>query len=540
MIPAQRSNQNSPIGEARYIERGEKDKAEVHRGNKSLINNPNSVNQKSTGDSNGSLNSNHQGGGGGTGGNATRDPTRDIELTRAGLQQPSPRGRKKGSESELANGENKGVNINNINNNNQNKSPYLDSKKQQLEGDGTNDSNNTRKSQKDIGAIIENKCSITNPVDCYSNSDSPDQITNKPADINVNNQPTGDEKPHHDGYRNRDNNTTSGPGTKHITTQLPPTTEQNCAPSSYDSYDEKSAITNQLDQQNLSPGSPTSSPSGNEITNDSNADSIVKSQSILAQPNYPDNQVTGCEALKNNTKSSQDKSSTEDTQAAEIQPAENSNNEASTPEINYPVVQNNLSFDRAETPDFRSQSVTPRPGSRAESIRLLSRLSSVRLGGNDHFASTPPGYRRLLPHLFADITVESLFNKAEMRRINFVDESDNFEKLADFLVAPEGTSSATICDKFFKEWKLETPKLIISVSGWSNNMPIVPPRQLLRLKQGLLRTVQSTNTWILSTGITHGEYFIILRRPLQCTFLYTGNLPIFCLFSSPSRPCLGG
>ncbi len=103
-----------------------------------------------------------------------------------------------------------------------------------------------------------------------------------------------------------------------------------------------------------------------------------------------------------------------------------------------------------------------------------------------------------------DDLASSLFTQPVMRKLNFIDESDNFEKLADFLVIPSRSSSKKICEKLFHDWRLERPKLIISVSGWSSHMPLIPPRQLLRLKQGLLRTVQSTNTWIFSTGITQG------------------------------------
>ena len=103
------------------------------------------------------------------------------------------------------------------------------------------------------------------------------------------------------------------------------------------------------------------------------------------------------------------------------------------------------------------------------------------------------------------IDFSSLFTQPIMRKLNFIDESDNFEKLADFLVVPEGSSSLSICNKLFHEWGLETPKLIISVSGWACQMPAIPPRQHNRFKQGLLRIVQSTNTWILSSGITQGK-----------------------------------
>ena len=156
------------------------------------------------------------------------------------------------------------------------------------------------------------------------------------------------------------------------------------------------------------------------------------------------------------------------------------------------------------------------PHSRSESLRLIRNLSDRNLNARVNNRPTSPnttGHSTTSgsnPDLLSSdegIVKESLFSNIAMGKLNFIDESDNFEKLAHFMVVPQGACSASnLGERLFREWKLERPKLIISVSGWTKAslMPVIPPRQLLRLKQGLLRTVQSTNTWILSTGITHG------------------------------------
>lgn len=54
-----------------------------------------------------------------------------------------------------------------------------------------------------------------------------------------------------------------------------------------------------------------------------------------------------------------------------------------------------------------------------------------------------------------------------------------------------------------KEWKLELPKLLISVTGGAKNF-VLHPRLKQVLRQGLLKAAQTTGAWIMTGGTNTG------------------------------------
>lgn len=61
-----------------------------------------------------------------------------------------------------------------------------------------------------------------------------------------------------------------------------------------------------------------------------------------------------------------------------------------------------------------------------------------------------------------------------------------------------------------KEWKMELPKLVISVHGGIQNFKM-PSKLKDIFSQGLVKAAETTGAWIITEGINTGEVYFLLH-----------------------------
>ena len=88
-------------------------------------------------------------------------------------------------------------------------------------------------------------------------------------------------------------------------------------------------------------------------------------------------------------------------------------------------------------------------------------------------------------------------------KMNFSDQVENYEKLADFAIISDDSHPKLVLDLLLKEWKLNKPNLVISVTGSTKSLTITAD-QYARIKNGLMKAVTSTESWVIAGGTSMG------------------------------------